>query len=236
MRRQTPAWLVTGLGVLLSVWGAVGQGTFQNLDFELANLPVIPTNQVGSFVSIGDGMPGWNAFLGTSQQTQVLHNNLSFGSADVAIFGPNFPYYIIEGDYTAALTGGRDPDHPSSPMDASISQVGVVSPLARSLWIEAGTAGPPGGNFVVSLAGTPVTMLPLSVGPNYTLYGGDITAMAGLTAELKITAPANLLPSLNFVTIDGIQFSDQPIPEPSVFGLSALGALLLGWRVLGRRR
>ena len=27
-----------------------------------------------------------------------------------------------------------------------------------------------------------------------------------------------------------------PTPEPGIFGLSALGALLLGWRVLGRRR
>jgi hypothetical protein len=236
LRLQSSAPLLGGVALLLGTVSAPGQGTFQNLDFELANVPVVPSNQFGGFVSTGDGMPGWNVFLGTSQQTQVLHNNLSFGSAAVAILGPDFLNYIVEGAYTAALTGGRDPAQPSSPMDASVSQVGVVPSQARSLWLEAGTAGPPGGNFVVSLAGTQIAMLPLAVGPNYTLYGGDITAMAGMTAELKITAPANLLPSLNFVTIDSIQFSAQAVPEPSVFGLAALGTLLLGWRILRRQR
>ena len=40
--------------------------------------------------------------------------------------------------------------------------------------------------------------------------------------------------SNNYVFLDDIQFSDQSIPEPGVFGLSALGTLLLGWRVVRR--
>jgi hypothetical protein len=31
--------------------------------------------------------------------------------------------------------------------------------------------------------------------------------------------------------IDDIQFSDLAIPEPTILGLSALGGLLLGWRL-----
>jgi hypothetical protein len=56
-------------------------------------------------------------------------------------------------------------------------------------------------------------------------------------AELDFTVPAgNPHVNNNYVFLDSIQFSNLPVPEPGILGLSALGALLLGWRILGRRR
>jgi len=34
----------------------------------------------------------------------------------------------------------------------------------------------------------------------------------------------------HYLYLDSVGFSNQPIPEPSVFGLFALGSLVLGWR------
>jgi len=57
---------------------------------------------------------------------------------------------------------------------------------------------------------------------------------AGQTEQLMFSALRGFTD--NFWEIDNIQFSDSSIPEPSVFGISAVGALLLGWRVVRRRR
>jgi hypothetical protein len=60
----------------------------------------------------------------------------------------------------------------------------------------------------------------------YYIWGGNISSYAGQTGELRFFGDFSL---------DNIYFSNLPTPEPSVFGLSALGGLLLGWRVLRRR-
>jgi hypothetical protein len=70
-------------------------------------------------------------------------------------------------------------------------------------------------------------LITLGITPAYNIYGGDISAYANQVGELLFQEGGLL---------DAVQFSSLPIPEPSTFGLSALGALLLGWRVLGRRR
>ena len=62
---------------------------------------------------------------------------------------------------------------------------------------------------------------------SYTVFGGDISSFANQAGELLFQGGGLL---------DAVQFSNVPIPEPSVFGLSSLGGLLLGWRGLGRRR
>jgi hypothetical protein len=82
-------------------------------------------------------------------------------------------------------------------------------------------------------------MIALQTFANYTLYGGSIpAALAGQSEALSFTEPPGIpisnQPSL--FELDNIQFSDQFVPEPNVFALSALGALLLGWRVVRRRR
>ncbi len=93
------------------------------------------------------------------------------------------------------------------------------------------------GSFGVTLGGQTLSLVPLQAGANYILYGADIHAWEGQTAALNFTAFAQR-PHIGdtYLYLDSIEFSDQAVPEPSIFGLTALGALLLGWRVVRRRR
>ncbi|MCX6929772.1 MAG: PEP-CTERM sorting domain-containing protein [Verrucomicrobia bacterium] len=104
---------------------------------------------------------------------------------------------------------------------------------ANSLLFKAEGGGTWGGPLVVSMGGVELPFSAISAQTNYTLYGADISGFAGQVEQLMFTA----LPGVNnYWTLDDIQFSTQLIPEPSVFGLAALGAGLVAWRVLRRRR
>ncbi|MCX6925460.1 MAG: hypothetical protein NT154_19965, partial [Verrucomicrobia bacterium] len=80
--------------------------------------------------------------------------------------------------------------------------------------------------FSVSFGGQPLPLFTVGNTSSAIILGTDITALAGQTGELRFSGGGFL---------DNIQFSTQPIPEPGVFGLSALGALLVGRRGLARR-
>src|SRR5437867_1754207 len=85
------------------------QGTFQNLDFEMANVPDIPQGQTWSDVLITEGLPGWTgySYLGTNPIPTVLHNNQSAGAPRIAIWGPQWsPSQILQGQYTVHLQAG----------------------------------------------------------------------------------------------------------------------------------
>jgi PEP-CTERM motif len=59
--------------------------------------------------------------------------------------------------------------------------------------------------------------------PNYTLYGGDVSAFAGQISDLALTAGL-------FGTgwnLDSIEFSPQSVPEPSTWILLVSGVGLL---------
>jgi hypothetical protein len=73
-------------------------------------------------------------------------------------------------------------------------------------------------------------MILLETNSTYYLYGGNIPAVAGQVAELRISSlPSAAFPFYSLV-FDDIQFSPQVIPEPRALGLFTLGALFLGWR------
>jgi hypothetical protein len=73
-------------------------------------------------------------------------------------------------------------------------------------------------------------MILLETNSTYYLYGGNIPAVAGQVAELRISSlPSAAFPFYSLV-LDDIQFSPQVIAEPSALGLFGVGALLLGWR------
>ena len=55
-------------------------------------------------------------------------------------------------------------------------------------------------------------------------------AYAGQTGELLFTDPSFLGFQGGPAIIDNIQFSSNPLPEPSELALAALGTLLLGFR------
>src|SRR5439155_23129084 len=75
------------------------QGTFQNLDFENGTFILIPGDPFGR-VEFSAAMPGWTGYLGTNRIDWIFHNNRFIDTADIAIFGPDYPApAIFEGHY-----------------------------------------------------------------------------------------------------------------------------------------
>ncbi len=227
-KRATPLLLVIAAVLTQPL---CGQGTFQNLDFESAT---IPQTQPAGPVDIASALPGWNAYVATNRQTGVFYNEISVGSARISLLGTNagFGFGSIEGGFSLLLQAGvaNGPGGVLVQADVSISQSGVVPATAESIRFK---AQPGLGTLAVSLAGLDLPFFPLTTGTNYTLYGADVSALAGQTAELRFVAVAPLPNNWN---LDSIVFSNQPIPEPSALGLSALGAMLLVWRLWHKRR
>jgi hypothetical protein len=146
---------------------------------------------------------------------------------------------VIQGTFTTILQTGLSFGPSGTPANTTLSQTALVPPDAQSLRFAAHAPGflSPFAPLRVILGGQQLSLVPVTSGVNYTVYDADIHAFAGQTKELAFTVPAqNPHVNNNIVFLDSIQFLNQPIPEPSVLDLSALGALLLGWRVLGRRR
>src|SRR5205823_3181830 len=110
---------------------------------------------------------------------------------------------VIDGSYTVVLQAGLA-NSPGSPgelaqTEVSIRQTGLVPLGTESIFFKAAAGFEP---LSVSLAGQSIPTVAMGTGPNYTLYGGDISAFAGQTAELRFTA----LPPFNNWSIDSIEF------------------------------
>jgi hypothetical protein len=231
-----------GLAFLCIGPSVLAQGTFQNLDFESATL--VPPS--GGQVQFAPAFPGWIGYIGGTQQTAAVHDLLALDSSAIGIIDSAFsnpyglPGGLIQGSFTAVLQAGVDPT-PSGghqPADTTLAQTGLIPVGTESLLFRAQLdVSGLSGSFGVSLGGQTLSLVPLQVGANYIVYGADIHAWGGQTAELDFTAFAQRPHiGVNYLYLDSIEFSDQVVPEPGVFGLFALGALLLGWRGLRGRR
>ena len=203
--------------------------SFINLDFEAANLPILAPEQPGGLVPVANAMPGWSVFIGNEQGPVVFYNTPTLGSAAVWIIGPNFPTLPfgsippIEGRFTAYLTSGGGGNTEILP--ASISQTGLVPAGMAS--IQARVNGRPPS---VSLNGTEIMMFPISSGPGYTVYGGDVSAFSGQVATLRFSALPTPEDPFRGFRLDAISFSPLPVPEPGVIALAAIGTGFLGIR------
>ena len=214
-------FIVGGIGLLvLSVPMVHAQGTFQNLDFENGTFIPIPGDPYGQ-VDWSLAMPGWTGYIGTNQADRLLHNNTFLDSAGMGIYGPDNPPGWFHGHYYISLHLGLDLGGSGQFLVPAIAQTGTIPSSAQSFELEAYAAG-----FTVTFAGNDI---PMSVvggsASTYYIYGGDISAFAGQAGELRLRGGG---------FFDYLQFSDQPVPEPTVFALSALGALLLRWRLVRR--
>jgi hypothetical protein len=216
--------LITIMATLVWV-GAYGQGTFQNLDFESASIP--SGTQPGSGAFISSALPGWTP-------SGAIYDGVSLGGAIICIEdGLGGWPRPLQGTYSPALFGGYSP---IVGVSSTISQTALVPNGTTSLLMDAQPVFSWNYGFTVSLGGRTVSMVPLETFSSYTVYGGDISVFAGQTAQLSITVPPppSYSPNPNGFLFDNIMFST--IPEPSVLGLAAVGLLLVGWRVLERRR
>lgn len=218
------------LGLLNFVLSAQAQGTFQNLNFEsAANLPVLNPPSSTALVPIADALPSWIGYVnGTNQQTVVIYNGLSGGAAAISLITSNTANSAIGpigGNYTAALSAGTYlPLIDTVP--TAIAQSSLVPVSAQSLRFSA--AGRV-SDLAVTFNGQQLPFYQLIALPAYVIYGCDASTIAGLPGELRFTEHP-LSGPFSAVFLDNIQFSNQPIPEPSALGLFVLGALLFDWR------
>jgi hypothetical protein len=222
--KQTHIFAVAAL-ILLGKVTAQSQGTFQNLDFE--NGAFVQAGAYPSVIVWSSAMPGWTGYIYTNQATQLLHNITTFGDASMSIYGPDYPSPgLFHGHNFVELMTGLDPAGSGDTVSPVLAQTGTLPASAKT--IEFWATEPYAIGFDVSFRGQGIALYLLDTTSNGCyVWGGDISAYAGQTGQLSFLGTGYL---------DNIQFSNLRIPEPSVFGLSALGALLLGWRVLSRRR
>jgi hypothetical protein len=219
--------LTAGFPVLfLAALSAQAQGTFQNLDFELANpgQTVESPNgyPVAYNVPVANALPYWNVYYGDVQQNTVNFNSPGLGSTLVTLVGEGWP--AIDGNYSVLLQGG------GTASAASITQTGTIPSGTESLFFE---AQPGEGILDVLIGAQIVPITAMGNGANYTLYGANISAWAGDSESLTFSALEDLSQPNNW-EIDDISFSD--VPEPSMVALTAIGGLLFGARKWFARR
>jgi len=214
--------------LLLGRFGYAQETPFQNLDFEQAN--PVSSHTDPTVVTAASAFPGWLVYCGSVKQTQAYQNNYALNLATGDIFGPNYPSAgppqtgapgIIDGSYTAVVQGGPQ-GLGSAIVDTSLKQTGTIPAADTSLIFKAWDNGHTG--FSVSFAGNSLSLLNLGSGPNYTLWGADISPYAGQTGLLAFTATAQYAPSL--WELDDITFSTQAVPEPSPLILAGFGGLM----------
>lgn len=216
MKTQPPAtW--ASLILFVCACGVCAQGTFQNLDFENGTFIPIAGDPFGR-VQFGPALPGWTGYVGSEQQTAVLHNNVYLGGGSgISLMGPDYPAQnLFHGHYFLIFQGAL----PDGVPPAAIAQTGVIPESAKSVRFFASEP------FSLTFGGqhVPLYVLGGSIG-SYFIYGGDISRFANQTGELRISGSGYL---------DYIQFSSQPIPEPNAVALFLLGSAC--WFMWRRRR
>lgn len=229
--RTTNYFLACAIWISSSVT-AVGQGTFQNFGFESASVSPIPSDPYGR-IQCGPAFPGWTGYVGDTLETAALHNNIFNDSSGISLLDSGWPFPfggVIEGNFTVVLQAGFALGT-FEPADTSLVQSGQIPIGTESLRFRAYADLGSGGSYVVTLGGQTLSLVPLSIGANYTTFGADVASWAGQSANLRFRVVAERPHRSNAALyLDSIQFSNQPIPEPSISRLFVLGALLLGWR------
>jgi len=223
-------WKTQFLGIVLSLpLSVLGQGTFQNLDFEASTVPPLANGQPGSSVSVEAAFPNWVAYWGADVAPYVFHNDYALGAPSLSILGPS-GWPVFEGRFTAVIQAGRLP--PSLEVyPAALAQIGTVPAGIQSIMFYSGFTRPEvtfnSERIPVALLGTGVS----GTGTAYEILGGDISSFAGQIGELRFSSYAVEGQLGSLTLIDNIFFSTQQIPEPGPLGLIGLGTLLVAWRL-----
>jgi hypothetical protein len=174
-------------------------------------------------VPIGRALPGWTGYGGGlpfSSTDPILYNTVSLGAPAISLQGPGSPEPILQGLYTVLLQGSTG----GGPSRVSIGQTGQLPTNSESLRFF----GYDIVNLQVTFAGQLLPYAAIGTGPNYTIYGADISAYAGQTGQLLFAVPSH-----DEAFLDNIQFSMSPIPEPGTCALLLCGLGAVGvnrWR------
>ena len=217
--------LVFFVFALLSASPLRAQTNFRNLGFEQSRAQNLPPG-ASEIVSVSLAFPGWSATIGTNSAPPINHNQMFFGTAGISIYGPQSGMIAPEGSYFVILQAGHQPAAPPGVLAASsIFQTATIPLLTQSMQF---LSTPILEGIDVSFGGQSVPLVLVSTDPSgWSRWGGDFGAFAGQTGELRFTAVATPPTPALGVYLDAITFSAAPVPEPSIFALFAVGALVL---------
>ena len=194
----------------------LGQGTFQNLNFEAAIQPLDPQDPNG--VPASNAIPSWTFFT-----SPIYYNTIALGGAGLSLHDMNsLAFQPLQGNYSFFIQGSAA----GPPVSAAIGQTGQIPAGSLSLRFWAF----PASNLQVTFGGAIIPIFRLASTANYDVFGGDVSMFAGQTAELRFTGLAN-----SGGYFDNIFFSSQSIPEPSALSILGLGAILVGRWFLRKR-
>ena len=205
--------LLLCLGIALAPHVTYAQGTFQNLDFEQAQIII---NGSPALIATSNAFPGWTVLANGVPLDEVQRDGVFWNGVGIGDAGNG---YALQGNYSVLLAGWG-----LHPLPLAIAQSGFVPAGSESVTFLAT------GRLQVSFAGNPIMLHLVGETPYYDLYGADISAYAGQYCQLLFQTDPSGNRGINI--LDDIVFSPQSIPEPSRFGLLSMGVLV--W--MGRSR
>jgi hypothetical protein len=220
-RQMNPLAGLASVGVFcLAAITVAGQGTFQNLDFEAANVAAYSTGD--PLVLVQDALPGWTAYYDGMPTSTVCYDTRSLGSAVISIndIHERFGFVPFEGNYSASLEGNSG--------SASMGQWGEIP--GDSLSVVFYYRGEYVGHFDVSFGGQVLPFTAIGSEADYSICAADISAYAGQMGELRFTEANG-----GRAIIDDIHFSAEAVPEPCTAALFVLGAIALIGRFVWRK-
>jgi hypothetical protein len=207
-----------------ALWqNAKGQG-FVNLDFENATIAPTPVDGATYPADPTQCFPGWTVGGAT---TVVAYNTVSLGAPAISLIGPDFPnnagFTPLQGSYSVLLQYFNGDGGPPT-----LSQTGLIPSGTQSINFLVGNEQ---SDAVVTLNGVNIPLTQISGGR----LAGDISTYADSISQLTFSTTTGN-PQGDVLYFDDIQFSSSPIPEPSTFGLFALGSLVFGWPFFRKRQ
>ena len=210
------------VAVLISTWTSWSQG-FVNLNFENSKLTNVVNSGFTTTVAI---VPGWSVdtfnYANGGDTNSLPYNSFALDSASISLVGTNPPFgpAAIQGKFSIMLQGGSVSYFVTN--GASIWQTATIpaSSLSLTYW---------GGPLAVSFGGQALAFSSIGNGSGYTIWGADISGLAGQTGTLAFHVPWQTFALL----LDNIQFSSTAVPEPASAALVLLGGT---WLFLHRQR
>lgn len=224
---------VSILTMLFSAQVVLAQNAFQNLDFEQAT--IVPTGpEFLPYVEAAPALPGWIPYIGNTPASGIVYDTISLGSPTVSIHD-SFSLLsssVLQGNYSVIIQHSLG----GNPTTAAIGQTGQLPADVVSLVFYTTPVSSLASldQLQVTFAGGVIPLFEISRTDKYSIVGGDISAFASQSGELRFTA----LPTYGTFALDQIQFSTQAVPEPGTLALLGLGGLLAGlsrWQVFRRK-
>ena len=235
------------LVALVSGAATLYAGDFRNLDFEMATITSAPAGYTPfdayQPISAVNALPFWTVYEDATVCTAVWGAPVALDETSVALVHGN-DYPSLQGAYSVQLYAWADAP-PGYFHTASISQTGLIPAGTYSIQFLMQSPPVAGGTIqaspAVTLNGTAISIFPLSTSGGVVMMAGDISAFAGMTANLNIqcagTSGASLYLQENIFELDAIRFSTSAVPEPHPASFMLLAGLFtLLARVRQRRK